>query len=237
MSISAPTYDLQSCAVFGRTLGEYRRYFALDGILPHYSFLDVAAGSASFTAEAHELGYRARALDPAYAMNGRALRLRIQEDYERCIDRLKLSRAHFQAAADQTLQAAIQRRADARDRFLADFPAGQGMGRYLADGLPFTGLETGAFDYVLCGHFLFLYGHFEEFDYAFHLAAAQELARVARIEARIYPVIQMNSEPYPHLDALREALEGQGIASELRPVDYEFLRGANQMLVLRRENA
>ncbi|KAF0094177.1 MAG: hypothetical protein E1N59_2238 [Puniceicoccaceae bacterium 5H] len=235
MSISSPVYHLESCAVFGRTLHEYRRFFALGDLPPGASILDVAAGSASFTAEARALGYRAKALDPSYAMNERALRLRIEDDYARCIDRLMLSRAHFNGR-DGALEAAVAQRREAKDRFLADFRLGQAAGYYLADELPHTGLETAAFDYVLSGHFLFLYGQFEGFDRDFHLAACRELARLAAVEARIYPVIQMDGEPYPHLDAVREELEQTGVHSELRTVDYEFLRGAHQMLVLQGGN-
>lgn len=231
MTTEKTVYHLDQCAVFGRTLAEYTAYFNLDGLLPGHRFLDIAGGSASFTAEVRALGYHARAVDPAYTQNARALRLRVQADFAQCIRKLHEARSHF-VGDDRQLVEKIAQRQRAMDTFLADFPAGRATGAYLGAALPDTGLETGAADYVLCGHCLFLYGHLPAFSPEFHVDALRELARLATLEARIYPVIQMNGQPYPELDHVREELAKVGIASELRRVDYEFLRGANQMLVL-----
>jgi hypothetical protein len=47
-------------------------------------------------------------------------------------------------------------------------------------------------------------------------------------EVRIFPVTDMSGHPSAHLDAVRREFK----AKQVR-VPYEFLRGANEMLVIR----
>ncbi|MEO8631387.1 MAG: hypothetical protein ABI612_25325 [Betaproteobacteria bacterium] len=111
------------------------------------------------------------------------------------------------------------------ERFLADFDAGLREGRYRAAELPQLGFDDQSFDLALCSHLLFLYS--EQLSRQFHLDAVRELRRVAR-EVRIFPVLDLNGRVSVHFDAVRDAWD-----SELVTVEYEFLRGANQMLVIR----
>jgi hypothetical protein len=101
--------------------------------------------------------------------------------------------------------------------------------------LPHLPFLDGAFDLVLCAHLLFVYA--ARFDPAWHLAACLELARVSAGEVRIHPVCGPNGRRYPQLDELRRGLEAQGLASELRRVDYEFFAGSTSTLVLQRTAA
>ena len=59
------------------------------------------------------------------------------------------------------------------------------------------------------------------------------MARVAR-EVRIFPLMMLGSVPSPHVPPVRNALTKLGYASEVRKVPYEFQRGGNEMLVVRR---
>ena len=52
--------------------------------------------------------------------------------------------------------------------------------------LPRLPFFDGAFDLVLCAHLLFIYAR--RFDFAWHLAACQELVRVSAGEVRLHPV-------------------------------------------------
>src|SRR5688500_13727325 len=59
--------ELPAVSFFGRTLAEYSQFFSVDiATLRNRSVLDVAAGPASFTAEACRHGADAVALDPLY---------------------------------------------------------------------------------------------------------------------------------------------------------------------------
>ena len=124
-----------------------------------------------------------------------------------------------------------QIRLAAMERFLADYDAGRREGRYVAASLPELPFERGKFDLALCSHLLFLYS--EQLSFQFHLAAVEEMARVAR-EVRIFPLLMLGAEPSPHLKPVRAELGRRGYETEVRRVPYEFLRGANEMMVVKR---
>jgi hypothetical protein len=86
-------------------------------------------------------------------------------------------------------------------------------------------------DLALCSHLLFTWA--DRFDEHRHRAALTELARVARREVRVYPlVVQGTGDPVPFLDGLRADLHAAGLPSTLQPVPYRFQRGADRMLVV-----
>ena len=53
-------------------------------------------------------------------------------------------------------------------------------------------------------------------------------------EARVFPLLDTELTVYPRLDELRAGLAAEGVESEVRPVPYEFQRGADRMLVCAR---
>ena len=68
----------------------------------------------------------------------------------------------------------------------------------------------------------------------FHRAALDELCRVAR-EVRMFPLLELSGTPSPHVEPVRARLVSRGFDVLIETVDYEFRRGANQMMrVLRR---
>ena len=96
--------------------------------------------------------------------------------------------------------------------------------------LPLLPFLDGAFDLVLCAHLLFIYA--ARFDFAWHVSACAELARVSQGEVRIHPLVGPGGKPYAELDRLRAELDALGITSEVRKVNYEFFVGSSSMLVL-----
>jgi hypothetical protein len=83
----------------------------------------------------------------------------------------------------------------------------------------------------LSGHLLFTYP--DRLDANFHLEALLELVRVTRSQVRVFPLLQHTGQSDPQLlDYLCSQLSASGIHTQMRPVDYEFQRGGNQMLVL-----
>ena len=83
-------------------------------------------------------------------------------------------------------------RLSAMHRFLDDLPAGLERGRYRTDALPHLRFADGAFDLALCSHLLFLYS--ETLSLQFHLAAVEEMARVAG-EVRVFPLLGAYGAP------------------------------------------
>jgi hypothetical protein len=80
-------------------------------------------------------------------------------------------------------------------------------------------------------HFLIL--HSAQHPESFHRAAILELCRVAR-EVRVFPLTDLPGGASPHVEPVLRALRGSGVDAEVVRVGYEFRRGANQMLRIRR---
>ena len=231
-----PEIELPTVSFFGRTLEEYSRFFALDvAKLRGLAVLDVAGGPSSFTAEACRRGVDAVAVDPLYGCTPHALATHVQLDYAKMFAQMRAKPALFRLRSFPSIAAAETDRRAAAQRFLNDYDAHFVHGRYVGGSLPRLPFLDDAFDLVLCAHLLFIYAR--RFDFAWHLAACLELARVSAGEVRIHPVCGADGRPYPELARLRRELLAQGVTSEVVKVDYEFFVGSGTMLVLNREAA
>lgn len=232
----APTtveLEVPSVAFFGRTMTEYAQFFALDlDALDEMSVLDVAAGPSSFTAEACRRGVDAVAVDPLYGCTPQALSTHVQIDYRKMIAQMRAKPQLLRFRSFKSIDEAEASRRSAAARFLADYEQHFVHNRYIGAALPQLPFLDGAFDLVLCAHFLFVYE--KRFGLEFHLDACRELVRVSRKEVRIHPLVGLGGKTYSELDRLRSALDAEGIASEVVPVDYEFFRGSDSMLVLKK---
>jgi SAM-dependent methyltransferase len=225
--------ELPSVSFFGRTLAEYSQFFSLDpAALRGRAVLDVAAGPASFTAEAARRGIEAVAVDPLYGSTPGTLATHVQLDYAHMLAQMRAKPHLLRFRSFPSIDAAETDRRVAAQRFLADYESGFLHNRYVGGALPRLPFFDGAFDLVLCAHLLFIYAR--RFDYAWHLAACRELARVSAGEVRIHPVCGADGRPYPELNRLRRELRAEGVASDVVKVDYEFFAGSGSMLVLRK---
>jgi hypothetical protein len=224
--------ELPVVSFFGRTLDEYRHFFALQPAkLRGRAVLDVAAGPSSFTTEATDEGIDAVAVDPLYDRSPADLGGQIQGDYQRMFAQMRAKPGLFRLKTFRSFDAAESDRRSAAQRFLADFENNFRHGRYVRAALPLLPFLDGAFDLVLCAHLLFIYS--ARFDFTWHVEACCELARVSGGEARIHPVCGADGKPYAELERLRRELLARGVHSDVVPVDYEFFAGSNSMLVLR----
>lgn len=226
------TLSVPHLSFFGRTFAEYQSMFSLDGgALASQRVLDVAAGPASFAAEAAVAGSDVTAVDPLYGLARDALAAHVQADYARMLGAMRERPAAFRFRFFPSFDAAESSRRAAAARFLADYEGGFAQGRYVGGALPRLPFADAAFDLVLCGHLLFLYAR--HFDFDWHLAACRELVRVCAGEVRIHPVCGLDGGPPPDLDRLRRELARGGIASEVAAIDYEFFAGSSSLLKLR----
>jgi SAM-dependent methyltransferase len=240
MNATAPTttteIDLPSVSFFGRTLAEYSQFFDLDiAAWRGRSVLDVAAGPASFTAEAFRRGVDAVAVDPLYGCPADALATHVELDYTHMFSQMRAKPHLLTFRSFASIDAAELDRRAAAARFLADYESGFLHNRYVGGRLPQLPFFDGAFDLVLCAHLLFVYAR--RFDFDWHLAACRELVRVSAGEVRIHPLCGVDGRPYPRLAALRRELRESGISSSVQRVDYEFFSGSSSMLVLKRETS
>jgi hypothetical protein len=212
--------------VTSRSAAEYRAMFGLPAGASSGTVLDCSAGGASFAAET---GDDVVAVDPSYAAGRAALADGVRAalaDGDRIIA-AHADRFDWSWYGERAARAAMRTAAAAA--FLADLA--RRPGRYVAGALPHLPLRTGSVDLALCSHLLFTWA--DRFDEHWHRRALLELARVARREVRVYPlVVQGTGDPVPFLDGLRADLQAAGLPTTLQPVPYRFQRGAIRMLVV-----
>lgn len=224
-------FALDQVVPWGRSFDEYCRLFALTAADLQKSLLGCADGPAAFNAELTRRGGRIVSCDPLYAYSSTDIAARIDACFETVLQQTRADAAGFVWSDLIPDVAALARvRRAAMDEFLADYPAGQAVGRYRAGELPDLPFADGQFDCALCSHFLFLY---DRLGAAFHLQAVRELLRVA-CEVRIFPLVQLDRKPSPYLQPVMELARSLGAVPNVITVAYEFQRGGNQMLQIRR---
>jgi SAM-dependent methyltransferase len=219
---------------WGRTHREYCAMFDLDGLAPTARVLDVGAGPSSFAAERQAAGGQVTACDPLYRESRAQIARRIAEARGPIMAKVIRDRDRFvwrSIASPAELEAT---RLAAMERFLADYEAGRAAGRYRTCALPVLDFADDAFDLALCSHLLFLYD--EAFDLDFHLAALEELLRVAA-DVRVFPLLTMQGRASRLVTPVVETLQQRGHRAAVRRVAYEFQRGGDRMLWLARDDA
>jgi len=229
-----PRYrGLGDIIVTARPYDEYVAMFGLQGDdLRGRAVLDCPAGASGFAAGARARGADVVAADPQYAGGHDALVARARRDTRFGNDYVRRTPATYAWGFFDDAGDHLDRRMAAVDAFDADRRAHPAD--YVAASLPGLPFADGRFDLVLSSHLLFVYP--DHFAYAEHLAFARELARVGR-ETRIFPLVDTTTTPWPHVGRLRDDLAASGVASEVRRVGYEFIRGGNEVLVLRHVGA
>jgi hypothetical protein len=121
------------------------------------------------------------------------------------------------------------RRQQAYLRFVDDFKR-YGWQRYVPTEYPRTTFTNGQFALALVSHFLFLYDR--QLTYEFHKHTVAELLRITSQEIRIFPLIGLNGRRSPFLERLLHDPMLARCYSKIQSVDYEFMRGGNEMLVI-----
>lgn len=220
-------FKLDSIIPWGRSIQEYIKMFALTPQELDLAILDCAGGPASFNAQMTSQGYNVISCDPIYQFTADEIAGRIQDTYQTVIDGVK---AHIDNYVWHNIESPEQMgkiRMEAMQQFLADFPVGLQQKRYVTDELPKLSFGDRQFDLALCSHLLFTYSDHLSAD--FHLDSIEELCRVAQ-EVRIYPLLNISGETSNLLAPVLDKLQQQGYTAEIKPVNYEFQKGANKLL-------
>jgi hypothetical protein len=223
-------FSLDQIVPWGRTFDEYRRMFALTDEDLARRLLGCGDGPASFNAEATRRGAHVVSVDPIYAFGAAELGRRFVEVRAEVLRQTERNRHEFVWSRFKSVEELGAERGRAMAGFLADFEVGKGEGRYVVGELPQLPLADDVCDLALVSHLLFLYSR--QLDLEFHRRAIAELLRVAP-EVRIFPLQQLGATRSPHLDPLLEEF-GREHRVEIVPVDYEFQRGSDRMLRVRR---
>jgi hypothetical protein len=225
--------DLKRVVLLGRTLEEYRRFFALDlEAWRGKTILDVASGVSSFAAESRALGYDVTAFDRIYSANATEIKTRCEHDLievTRDIGHKPVYKWDFYKSVERMREF----RARAYRTFLADYTPR--ANHYVAGELPKTNFADKQFDLTLVSYLLFVYE--DHFTYEFHRKSLRELMRITAHEIRIYPIVTFEAEPSKYLSQLRDDPAFEGWTFEIVPTDFEFLRNSNCYLKIKRERA
>jgi hypothetical protein len=225
-------FTLSSVVPWGRSYDEYVRMFALTDADLTGRILGCGDGPASFNAEATRRGARVVSSDPLYQFDAAQIRQRIEETATEVLEQARRNADEFVWSNVIPDVDALQRvRMSAMDAFLDDYEPGRREERYVDAQLPAQPFPSNSFDLALCSHFLFLYS--QQHDATFHVHATVELCRVAP-DVRIFPLLALGGQRSPHLPVVVAELERWGFTATIERVPYEFQRGGDEMLRVRR---
>ena len=119
-------------------------------------------------------------------------------------------------------------RMSAANMFLDEYEHGLQEGRYLCHTLPDRlPLDNNSVDLGLSSHFLLLYN---KLGFDFHVHAIAEMLRVCN-EVRVFPLLDLNARESPFTKPVM-AYFSHHYRVRIQRVPYEFLKGANGMLVI-----
>jgi hypothetical protein len=225
--------QLSSIVPWGRSYGEYCRMFSLSERDLEAHILGCGDGPASFNAELTQHGGRIMSVDPIYQFSTEGIRSRIQRVYPGILAELARNTQQYYWASFKDPGHVGSVRMSAMNRFLADFDKGLEDGRYVDASLPELPFFDAEFDLALCSHLLFLYS--EQIDAAQHIDALAEMCRVAK-EVRIYPLLSLDGRVSQHVPGVLRYFNERDYIAELKPVAYQFQKGACDMLVLRQKS-
>ena len=190
----------------------------------------VGDGPASFNIRMHQRSTSIVSVDPIYRYSEVELRERIQETYDDIIAQARQNQDKFVWTKISSVDKLAEIRMQAMDEFCQDFEKGKQQGRYVDAALPNLPFPDRYFDLVLSAHLLFSYS--ANRDLAFHLDAVRELLRIGT-EVRIFPIVDVNSNPSPFLSPVIDELEKEGVTCSIERVPYHFQKTGNEMLRLK----
>ena len=216
---------------WGRSFDEYRRMFALSAQDLQLRTIGCGDGPAAFNAHMFRQGRHVVSCDPLYQLSTQQIQDRIDATYETVIRQTCENIDRFVWTTIQSVDELGQSRLASMREFLSDFDNGKRAGRYVVAELPDLPFEDATFDLALCSHFLFLYS--DNLTLEFHQLAVEAMCRVAR-EARVFPLLNYNAETSRYVEPLMENLRNAGYSASVEGVPYEFQRGGNKMLRIRR---
>jgi SAM-dependent methyltransferase len=222
---------LEQVVPWGRSFTEYIQMFNLSEDDLKGNILDCAGGPASFNADLTQRGGRVISCDPVYQFSVEEIKQRIDETYPVILQGVEENLEDYVWQEIPSPAALMQVRMTAMQQFLEDFPAGLQHGRYLNAELPNLPFANAQFDLVLCSHLLFTYS--DHLSLEFHLAAIAEMGRVAS-EVRIFPLLNVSGEPSLWLEPVMAILESKGYHPQVQPTAYEFQKGGNQLLQIKK---
>ncbi|WP_243347278.1 hypothetical protein [Parabacteroides sp. FAFU027] len=224
-------FVLEQVVPWGRNLEEYRSMFSLSKADLDKKIISFGDGPASFNAEMHSLGNRIVSIDPIYQFSEIQLKTQFVKSREIVLEQTRNNTENFIWKNIRSIEELEHIRSGAMDRFLEDYPLGKQQGRYIHHELPEQlNIQDSTFDIGLSSHFLVLY---DQLGLDFHIKSIQEMLRICK-EIRIFPLLNLDAKKSTVLDAILDFFSEE-YDTRIQPVDYEFQKGGNEMLTIRRK--
>ena len=224
-------FRLDEVVPWGRSFDEYRRMFALTDEELNRKIVDCGGGPASFNAVAARQGTAVVSCDPIYRWDAEQIRQRIVATCAKVLEQTHQNRDNFVWDSIRSVEELGALRMAAMTEFLDDFTAGKDEGRYVDAELTVLPFADSSFDLALSSHFLFLYA--TQLGGDFHADAIREMCRVAT-EVRIFPLLTLEGRQSEYVDHIATDFGRMGFVVSIEKVPYEFQRGGNEMIRLRR---
>lgn len=224
-------FQLSSVVPWGRNMAEYRLMFQLTEQDMSKRIAGFGDGPASFNFEMTEQGYSVTSFDPVYQFSKDALQRRIDEVCITVMKQMEENKDNYVWTQIKSLEELKHTRLSAMNLFLSDFEKGKREHRYICHELPNRlPFADGAFDLGLSSHFLLMY---TMLGYDFHIQSITEMLRVCK-EIRIFPVVDLDAR---ETDLIADVIRyfGQRYSVELRKTGYEFQKGDNKVLIIKKE--
>lgn len=225
--------QLDDVVLIGRTMDEYMRIFGLDHTFKSERILDAASGICSFTAEANALGWDVTASDRVYQLDADTIEQKCRQDLDEVTQKLVPIKDRYVWDFFPDIPSLKKQREQAYTRFLADYRQ-YGHHRYHPVTYPNSPFSENQFSLILVSHFLFLYE--DQLDYDFHKTTVQELLRITQKEIRLFPIVNLRNERCIHLVHMMDDPDFAEFTFSIQAVDYEFLRNANEVLIIQHDN-
>lgn len=221
---------LERVVPWGRNIDEYREMFLLGDDDMKKKIAGFGDGPASFNCQASAEGADITSFDPIYSFTAEQLRKRIGEVRDIIIPQMRENTDNYVWDRIKSVEELEYIRMSAMELFLADFEKGKAEGRYvyheLPDRLP---TDDNTFDIGLSSHFLLMY---DQLGYDFHIAAISEMLRVCR-EVRIFPLCDLDGRETELAQRVIEYFRSK-YRTEILKTDYQFQKGADKLLIIRR---
>lgn len=221
--------EIEDIVLIGRTFEEYSRMFNITDIRKSERILDVASGVSSFCAEANALGYNVTASDRIYHFSAEEIEEKCTKDLEITMEKLEPIMDLYKWEFFEDIASLKAHRRKAYKAFVDDFKYNS-KDRYVNTEYPNNAFGDKQFDVTLVSHFLFMYD--EYLDYEFHKEVIKELIRITSKEIRIFPLVNLKGERSLFVDKLMEDGSFSTYKIQTVKVDYEFVKGGNEMLLI-----
>ncbi|MFK5950039.1 MAG: SAM-dependent methyltransferase [Methylococcales bacterium] len=222
--------ELSHIVPWGRSFNEYQEMFCLNTADLNSKVLGCGDGPACFNAELTKAGGNVVSIDPLYQFNTQQIRTRIEQVYPEVISQVSQNKDDFIWKTISNVEELGRIRMQAMETFLIDYEQGKALGRYREASLPILPFKQAEFDLALCSHYLFLYS--EQLDQTQHILSIKELCRVAK-EVRVYPLLGLDGRKSKHLEPVISSLKARELEISIQAVNYQFQKGAIEMLVIK----